>query len=126
MSSETVDHQHGAQGDKPPQDQDFQDGQYPDPEHFDWFWDQVPDAINDHAERLDSIDSDGDGKVDVADTAEEATNAENVTSTYKDNDIDSDGDGVVDKADETRSFESRTNYPADPSAGQVVFRTDKT
>jgi len=125
MTHETVDHEHGAQGDKPAQDLDFQDGDYPDPETFDWFWSEVPAAINSHADALDAIDSDQDGKVDAAESADTAANA----TAYKTNDIDSDGDGIVDEADlaaETRSFEARTNYPANPEAGRVVFRTDKT
>jgi len=46
-----------------------------------------------------TYDSDGNGKVDAAESADSATDATNVTSTYKGNDIDSDGDGKVDAAD---------------------------
>jgi hypothetical protein len=49
-----------------------------------------------HEQELNNIDSDGDGTVDIANTAIDATN---VTATYKGNDIDSDGDGIVDGAD---------------------------
>jgi hypothetical protein len=121
-----INHTHGDTGEQPPDDLNFQSGDKPDAEIFDWFWSTVPSVVDSHADTLEAIDSDGDGKVDVADNADTATDAENVTSTYKDNDIDSDGDGIVDTADETRSFESRTNYPTNPEAGRVVFRIDKT
>jgi hypothetical protein len=121
--AERVDHQHGASGTKPPQDQDFQDGEYPNPEEFDWFWNQVPNAINSHADALEDIDSDGDGKVDAADTADSATTANKV----KGNDIDSDGDGVVDEADsadQARRVEVRNNDPSSPSDGRMWIRSD--
>lgn len=66
-----VDHTHGDTGTKPPQDLNFQDGDYPDPEQFDWFWSQVPSAINDHASILTSIDSNEDGIVDEAENAQQ-------------------------------------------------------
>lgn len=64
--AEGVDHTHGDTGVKPAQDLNFQDGDYPDPEEFDWFWSQVPSAINDHKSLLEAIDSDEDGIVDRA------------------------------------------------------------
>lgn len=113
--AEGVDHTHGDTGEKPPQSLNFQDGDYPDPEHFDWFWSRVPSAINNHQSLIQSIDSDEDGVVDEADTAnlyknqdidsdgdgqvDEADHADNVRSTYKGNDLDGDGDGRVDAAD---------------------------
>ena len=56
---------------------------------------KMDNAIDSNDNKLDNIDSNGDGKVDNADNAD---NAENVTSTYKGNDIDTDGDGKVDNA----------------------------
>lgn len=88
--AERVDHVHGDTGTQPSQSLNFQDGDYPDPEEFDWFWSEVPDAINDHADLLEAIDSDEDGIVDQADNA----------LLFKGNDLDSDGDGVVDDSDQ--------------------------
>ena len=65
--ADNVDHTHGDSGTKPAQDLNFQDGDYPDPEVFDWFWSEVPAAINDHASLLEDIDSNEDGVVDRAD-----------------------------------------------------------
>ncbi len=67
--ADRVDHTHGDTGVKPAQDLNFQDGDYPDPEVFDWFWSEVPAAIEDHADTLEALDSDGDGTVDAADQA---------------------------------------------------------
>lgn len=119
--ADTVNHSHGDTGAKPPDSLNFADGDIPDPETFDWFWSEVPTAINDHAALLESIDSDEDGVVDQAAQADNAT-------TVKDNDIDSDGDGRVDSADVAQvglQVESRTDYPSNPEGGRVVFRTDK-
>jgi hypothetical protein len=63
-----VDHTHGDNGTKPADNLNFQIGDKPDPETFDWFWSEVPAAINNHADTLESIDSDGDGTVDEAET----------------------------------------------------------
>lgn len=113
-----VDHTHGDTGEKPADGLNFQSGGKPDSEVFDWFWTEVPAAINDHADELDAIDADDDGTVDAADTAtkvkgndidsdgdgkvnaaDDAQNAKNVEFTYKGNDIDTDGDGTVNAAD---------------------------
>jgi hypothetical protein len=90
--AEGVDHTHGDTGDKPPQNLDFQTGGFPEPQEFDWFWSEVPAAINDHKALLEAIDSDEDGIVDEAELAQSA-------SSYKGQEIDSDGDGQVDAAD---------------------------
>jgi len=68
-----------------------------------------------------------DGTLQVGDAAS-ADDATNVTATYKGNDIDNDGDGTVnaaDVADEAKRMEQRTSYPSNPSAGRMVWRTDK-
>jgi hypothetical protein len=125
----TVDHTHGDVGEKPPQDLNFQSGDIPDPEVFDWFWSEVPAAINDHADEIEAIksgettigsvseadsatnvkgndiDSDGDGKVNAADQADVADTADR----YKGNDIDTDGDGKVDAAETADTAASATN-----------------
>jgi len=123
MPYDKVDHQHGDSGTKPSQDLNFQDGEYPDPEVFDWFWNQVPAAINSHADDLAVIDSDEDGKVDAAQQADSADTATKV----KGNDIDFDGDGVVNEADvsdETRRVEVRNNDPSSPADGRMWIRSD--
>jgi hypothetical protein len=123
--ADTVDHTHGDTGTKPADGLNFANGDLPDPEVFDWFWTEVPKAINDHAALLEEIDSNGDGVVDQAAQADNATNV-------KGNDIDSDADGKVDAAETadtaktTLRIEARTDYPTDPEVGRVVFRTDKT
>ena len=117
----SFDYSHGAQGDEPAGPLDFQTGDPIPPEHFDWWWYTVIQSINNHAAILEALDSDGDGTVDAADTAASADSANSVAG--------SDVTGQVDaaaSADQATSFEARTNYPADPSPGQVVFRTDKT
>jgi len=114
----------GDTGNQPPDGDDFQSGEKPDAQHFDWKWYNTLNKINKLWDEFTRIDSDDDGVVDKADYANDGN-----ASTYKDNDIDSDGDGQVNSADvanETKSFEARTNYPTSPSNGQVVFRTDKT
>lgn len=99
-----VDHTHGDAGDKPAQNLDFTSGGIPDPETFDWFWSQVPAAINDHQSLLEAIDSNEDGIVDEAESAQSA-------QAVKGNDIDSDGDGKVDAADDADSLQG--NAPDD-------------
>lgn len=89
---DNIDHSHGDVGTKPADGLNFTNGQFPDPEVFDWFWNQTVTTINNHASLLEQIDSDEDGKVDTAETADSA-------DTVKGNDIDSDGDGKVDAAD---------------------------
>jgi hypothetical protein len=58
-----VDHSHGDSGTKPDSNLNFQDGDYPDPEEFDWFWYNVPQAINDHAGTIEDFQN---GNVSVA------------------------------------------------------------
>lgn len=116
--ADTVDHTQGDTGTKPPQNRNFQDGGFPDPEEFDWFWSQVPSAINNHASLLESIDSDEDGIVD------EATQAANAT-TVKGNDIDSDGDGKVDSAEVADSAKSYKNNDIDSDGDGVVDSADQ-
>jgi len=99
MARDKIDHPHGDTGVKPPDALDFQGGDFPDPTHFDWFWDTVGDVVDGHADEFDVLDSDGDGVVDKADFANDAD-----ASSFKGNDIDSDGDGVVDKADNALAY----------------------
>jgi len=96
MARNKLNHPHGDDGVKPPDNLNFQAGDKPDPEHFDWFWATVTSVVDGHTSEFTRLDSDNDGQVDAADTADDATN---VTSTYKGNDLDTDGDGQVDAAD---------------------------
>lgn len=136
MTRDSFSYTHGDNGSQPGSARDFQIGKRPNAEDFDWWWSTVTSYINGHADEFDRFDSDDDGIVDEADhaaTADNATSADSAdyaddgdASTYKGNDIDTDGNGNADLADETKSFEARTNYPSNPEAGRVVFRTDKT
>jgi len=90
------DYTHGSNGTKPSKSIDYTNGDPLDSENLDYFINTPFEKIKDSIDRLVAIDSDGDGKVDEA---EQADNATNVTATYKGNDIDSNGDGKVDSAD---------------------------
>ena len=87
----------GDTGTKPTDGEDFESGERPDAQKFDWKWYNTIDKINKIWDELTRLDSDDDGQVDAADTADYANDAD--ASTYKGNDIDSDGDGKIDAAD---------------------------
>jgi hypothetical protein len=89
----------GETGESPPDGFFYEGGDQVNEKHLDYLWNAIKGLEDDTQAALDDIDSDADGKVDAAETAESATDAENVTATYKGNDIDSDGDGIVDQAD---------------------------
>lgn len=88
----------GDTGTKPTDGEDFESGERPDAQKFDWKWYNTIDKINKIWDELTRLDSNDDGQVDAADTADYANDAD--ASTYKNNDIDSDGDGKVDAADD--------------------------
>lgn len=113
----TIDHNHGSTGASPSSGLDFSTGDFPDPEVFDWFWNQTVTTVNDHAAQLDAIDSDGDGKVDAAETADSA-------ATVKGNDIDSDGDGKVDAADTADSAQQVKGNDIDTDGDGIVDEAD--
>jgi len=89
------DYTHGSNGTEPSDSIDYTNGDPLDSENLDYFINTPFEKIKAIIDRLVAIDSDGDGKVDAADTADSATTASQV----KGNDIDSDGDGKVDAAD---------------------------
>jgi hypothetical protein len=112
-----ITHTHGDNGIKPPDGYDAASGSAANPQYYDWLWTTTINRINSlvgevegvrngsitagsadtaAAVKGNDIDTNGDGKVNAADLADDATN---VTSTYKGNDIDSNGDGRVDAAD---------------------------
>lgn len=74
-----VDHTHGDTGSKPSDSLNFQRGDKPDPEVFDWFWTEVPAAINDHADTLNNLDEEAQDAVAAA-----LTGGSNVTISYDD------------------------------------------
>lgn len=121
-------YEHGSTGTEPSSPIDYNNGDPLDEAELDYYlnveFTKIPQIIT----ALEEI-RDGDITVQNATNASSAIDATNVTSTYKGNDIDPDGDGSVAEADfatEASKFESRTDYPANPVDGQVVFRSDKT
>lgn len=97
---------HGSTGTEPTNSIDYTNGDPVESENFDYFIGTLFEKIKAIIDRLNTIDSDGDGQVDAADTADDATN---VTGTYKSNDIDSDGDGKVDAADSADTATDASN-----------------
>jgi len=93
--TDKIDRTHGSTGSKPADGTEFNSGERPDNEEFDWFWYIVPEKINNIIDDISAIVS-GNTQVGNASSADDATN---VTGTYKGNDIDSDGDGKVNSAD---------------------------
>lgn len=133
MSHDTLDYQHGSQGSQPPNGLDFDDGEYPNPEHFDWFWANVINAINNHAGALDGIDNDTDGVVDEAELAQVAAG---LTQAVRDT-LAADPHGneahtetyltsVPDQRTQTRELrvETRTDDPSSPATGRLWIRED--
>lgn len=80
----------GDTGVQPNDGYDYQGRDFVDAAHLDYLWNNVENFENEVGQALLDIDSDQDGIVDEADSA----------NTYKNNDIDSDGDGKVDNADQ--------------------------
>jgi len=70
MARQTFSYTHGDSGTEPASSLDFAANERPNPQHFDWYWDQVTKAISGHAEEFDRLDSDDDGIVDEADDAD--------------------------------------------------------
>lgn len=118
---EPPDYSHGATGSLPSSSLDYQNGDAVDPEHFDAYISTLFTKIKALIDALEAIDSNNDGRVDIAEVADEAAD---VASTYKGNDIDTDDDGIVDKTDESRaldnSYRTAGSMPhfADSSTGQ--------
>jgi len=116
---------HGSTGTKPTTALDYANGDPLDADNLDYYLYTEFTKIKALIDVLNTLDSDGDGRVDAADHATEADNASQLNG----NTYDDDGDGRVNAADhatEAASFEARTNYPTNPDNGRVVFRTDKT
>lgn len=88
----------------------YQGGDQVNEKHLDYFISSVGTLEDDVRAALTDIDSDADGIVDEADTA----------NLYKGNDIDSNGDGTVDDSDLYRGL-----GPSDGTSGQFL-KTDGT
>lgn len=80
----------GDSGERPADNFNYQGGDQVNEKHLDYLWYAVGQLEDEVRSALTDVDSDGDGVVDEADTA----------NLYKGNDIDSDGDAVVDAADQ--------------------------
>lgn len=116
--ADKIPHEHGSAGAQPPSGLDFSSGDFPDPEIFDWFWRETTTTVNSHADRLDEIDSNNDGRVDAADVADTATN-------LKGNDIDSDGDGKVDAAEQADNATNLKGNDIDSDGDGKVDAADR-
>jgi hypothetical protein len=88
---------HGSQGTPPSSSLDYLNSDAVDPEHFDYYWYTLFYYANELIDALEAIDSNDDGKVDAADTADDA---KNITDTINGIDYDDDSDGTLDEADE--------------------------
>lgn len=82
----------------------YENGDQVNEKHLDALWNGINGFEEEVQTALNEIDSDGDGKVDIAENADDAAN---VTSTYKGNDIDSDGDGKVDIAENADQLDGK-------------------
>lgn len=130
---DTINYSHGDTGDRPADGEDFQSGDVADPQTHDWLFYTIPRKIDQIINRLNILDSDGDGVVDEADFANDAD-----ASTYKGNDIDTSGNGVVDQAatvtgtdgtarlgGQLPTYQTKSDAANDPdvTAGTIVFVT---
>jgi len=126
---DTIDYSHGDTGERPPDGEDFQSGETANPETHDWLFYTIPRKIDAIIDRLNILDSDGDGVVDEADFANDAD-----ASTYKGNDIDTSGNGVVDQAAQATAADDAdtldgnegSHYLLDVEDGGVTVATDVT
>jgi hypothetical protein len=67
MTRDTFSYTHGDTGTKPSSSLNFEKNERPQAGHFDWYWYNVIEAINGHADEFTRLDSDNDGVVDKAD-----------------------------------------------------------
>lgn len=67
MGRNRFDYTHADTGEKPNSALDFQTNGRPQSQNFDWWWYNVIENINAHANEFDRLDSDGDGTVDESD-----------------------------------------------------------
>jgi hypothetical protein len=96
---------HGSTGTAPSSAIDYANGDPLNADELDYYLHVEFAKIKALIDWAESIDTNDDGKVDAADSADVATN---VTSTYKGNDLDSDADGKVDAAETADSASTAT------------------
>lgn len=101
----------GDGGERPSDNTQYDGGDTLNEKHFDYLWSSLRTLQEEVQSALSDVDSDADGVVDEADSAnaikgndidsdgDGVVNAADDTTTVKGNDIDSDGDGTVDSAD---------------------------
>lgn len=102
MARQTFDYSHGDVGTKPDNPLNFKKDGRPQSEYFDWYWKNVTDYINGHADEFDRLDSNNDGVVDAADGAATWSRGGSTQATHPtdinftgDIDLTDDGDGTV-------------------------------
>lgn len=102
----------GDSGEQPSSGFNYQGQDLVNEKHFDYLWNALYNLEDEMRAALSDIDSDADGVVDEADSA----------NTYKGNDIDTDGDGVVNEADNSPLFKQTdidTDYSNTEASGLV-------
>jgi len=112
---------HGSTGTAPSSAIDYANGDPLNADELDYYLHVEFAKIKALIDWAESIDTNDDGKVDAADSADEATN---VTSTYKGNDLDSDGDGKVDAAETADSAKTYKGNDLDSDGDGVVDSAD--
>jgi len=115
--TDPIDRTHGSTGEKPPDGKEFVKDERPDESHFDWWWYTVTEKINSLIGDIGDI-ADGTTKVGAASSADTAGSASKLKG--NDIDTDGDGKvDAANIADQSRRFEVRTSDPNDPDDGQV-------
>lgn len=113
------DYTHGSTGTKPPNGRNFETRDELPADELDWLFNTPIESLKDVIGYLDTVDTDGDGKVDAAETADSANSV---------NGADVNGQvssaAQADVADQAARFEVRTNDPSNPDDGQVWIRSD--
>jgi len=114
------DYTHGSTGTKPASGTDYENQDPLDADNLDYFINTPFEKIKEIIDTLTTIDSDGDGVVDRADSAGTADSASQV----KGNDIDSDGDGKVDSADQADNATTVKGNDIDSDGDGIVDEAD--
>lgn len=105
MTYQTNLNEWGETGTEPPVNYSYEEGERPIDAWDNWFNYNVINELTDVIDIINDIDSNTDGVVDEAETA----------NAYKGNDIDSNGDGTVDNSDQFAGVS-----PSDGSSGQSL------
>lgn len=70
MARDKLDYTHGDVGTKPTESLDFNKDGRPKAQYFDWWWYNVAQILNGHADEFGNLDSNNDGVVDKADNSD--------------------------------------------------------